>query len=278
MQTCGLGKFRPNILFLGYKNDWKLAHPKDVEDYVSVIYDTFELNSAVCILRLPNKQPTITTDDPEGGEPQTKDRSETTVSMHASSAAENIFKHKQPKGTIDIWWLYDDGGLSVLIPHLISLNWKWADCQLRIFISGSRSRQDEDYQGMLQLLQKFRINVKYLMVIPELKSKPSKDTWRDYQELQKEFETDHEELGPHISLKSKADQLNIRTSKRNVRIGELVRKHSRNSTMVFVNIPLPLQMNQSHYQYMCWLETLSKDLPPTILMRGNQENVLTFYS
>lgn len=30
--------------------------------------------------------------------------------------------------------------------------------------------------------------------------------------------------------------------------------------------------------YMAWLETLSRDLrPPVILIRGNQENVLTFY-
>lgn len=30
--------------------------------------------------------------------------------------------------------------------------------------------------------------------------------------------------------------------------------------------------------YMAWLETLSQDLrPPVILTRGNQENVLTFY-
>lgn len=30
--------------------------------------------------------------------------------------------------------------------------------------------------------------------------------------------------------------------------------------------------------YMAWLETLSQDLrPPVLLIRGNQENVLTFY-
>ena len=25
-------------------------------------------------------------------------------------------------GNIDVWWLFDDGGLSLLIPHLISLH------------------------------------------------------------------------------------------------------------------------------------------------------------
>ncbi|XP_075245606.1 solute carrier family 12 member 2-like isoform X2 [Convolutriloba macropyga] len=277
MQTCGLGKFRPNILFLGYKNDWQLAHPKDVEDYVNVIYDTFELNSAVCILRLPNKRPTPNEEEDEQ-EDELKDRSETTMSMQNSSVSENIFKLRQSKGTIDIWWLYDDGGLSILIPHLISLNWKWSGCQLRIFISGSRSKQEEDYQGMLQLLLKFRIHVKFLKVVPELKSKPSKEEWRRYEEMQKEFETDQDEQNAYISPKTTQDPSNVRIAKRNVRVGELVRVHSSDATMVIINMPLPRQWGQSQYQYMCWLETLSKDLPPTILMRGNQENVLTFYS
>ena len=31
-------------------------------------------------------------------------------------------------------------------------------------------------------------------------------------------------------------------------------------------------------QYMSWLETMSWNLPPVLLMRGNQTSVLTFYS
>lgn len=30
--------------------------------------------------------------------------------------------------------------------------------------------------------------------------------------------------------------------------------------------------------YMSWLEMLTKDMPPLVLVRGNQQNVLTFYS
>ena len=30
--------------------------------------------------------------------------------------------------------------------------------------------------------------------------------------------------------------------------------------------------------YMAWLETLTKNMPPIMLMRGNQTDVLTFYS
>ena len=96
--------------------------------------------------------------------------------------------------------------------------------------------------------------------------------------MQKEFETDQDEQNAYISPKTTQDPSNVRIAKRNVRVGELVRVHSSDATMVIINMPLPRQWGQSQYQYMCWLETLSKDLPPTILMRGNQENVLTFYS
>ncbi|XP_063720784.1 solute carrier family 12 member 2-like isoform X2 [Symsagittifera roscoffensis] len=277
LQTCGIGKFRPNILFLGYKYNWKLAHPKDVEDYVNVIYDTFDFNCAVCILRLPKKtakliEQTNETEDDENDQP------DTAISISTPTQHENIFRARQSKGTIDIWWLYDDGGLSILIPHLISLNWKWSGCQLRIFISGSRSKLDDDHGVMLKMLQKFRINVKFLKVIPELKSKPSREEWKKYEAMQKEFETEHDEKNAYISAKAKEDPNNLRVTKRNVRIGELVRMHSSKSTMVIINMPLPRNLDQAQYQYMCWLETLSENLPPTILMRGNQENVLTFYS
>jgi len=30
--------------------------------------------------------------------------------------------------------------------------------------------------------------------------------------------------------------------------------------------------------YMAWLETLTRDMPPFLLVRGNQTSVLTFYS
>ncbi|EJW72069.1 hypothetical protein WUBG_17024, partial [Wuchereria bancrofti] len=33
----------------------------------------------------------------------------------------NISHQRIRKGRIDVWWLYDDGGLTLLIPHLLRL-------------------------------------------------------------------------------------------------------------------------------------------------------------
>ena len=55
----------------------------------------------------------------------------------------NVFRHKQPKGTIDVWWLYDDGGLTMLIPYILSMRSKWADCKVRVFALTNQQRELE---------------------------------------------------------------------------------------------------------------------------------------
>lgn len=52
----------------------------------------------------------------------------------------NQFCVKQKKGPIDIWWLAEDGGLTILIPYLLSINYLWADCYIRVFCL-SRSKE-----------------------------------------------------------------------------------------------------------------------------------------
>ena len=43
-------------------------------------------------------------------------------------------------------------------------------------------------------------------------------------------------------------------------------------------LPMPKKALYSAGLYMSWLDTLTRDLPPIMLVRGNQESVLTFYS
>lgn len=44
-----------------------------------------------------------------------------------------IFTTAQHNGTIDVWWLYDDGGLTILIPYILSLRSQFSRCKIRIF-------------------------------------------------------------------------------------------------------------------------------------------------
>ena len=44
------------------------------------------------------------------------------------------------------------------------------------------------------------------------------------------------------------------------------------------SMPIARKESVSDHLYMAWLDILSKNLPPTLLMRGNHKSVLTFYS
>lgn len=36
-------------------------------------------------------------------------------------------------GCIDVWWLYDDGGLTLLLPYILTTRAQYANCSLRVF-------------------------------------------------------------------------------------------------------------------------------------------------
>lgn len=44
------------------------------------------------------------------------------------------------------------------------------------------------------------------------------------------------------------------------------------------SLPIARKGTVSDHLYMAWVEILSKNLPPVLLVRGNHKNVLTFYS
>lgn len=59
-------------------------------------------------------------------------------------AAMNIYQKKKQAGTIDVWWLYDDGGLTMLIPYIISMRSIYADSKIRVFALAQRKLNLEE--------------------------------------------------------------------------------------------------------------------------------------
>ena len=41
------------------------------------------------------------------------------------------FTRKRSHAVIDVWWLYDDGGLTLLLPYIINTRKTWHSCKLR---------------------------------------------------------------------------------------------------------------------------------------------------
>ncbi|EMP29135.1 Solute carrier family 12 member 1 [Chelonia mydas] len=119
-----------------------------------------------------------------------KDSSINTIqSMHVGEfnqrllEASNQFKKKQGKGTIDVWWLFDDGGLTLLIPYILTMRKKWKDCKLRIFTGGKINRIEDEKLAMTSLLSKFRIKYADIKIIGNINMKPNKESWKFFEEM-----------------------------------------------------------------------------------------------
>uniref|UniRef100_A0A1B0DG38 Solute carrier family 12 member 3 n=1 Tax=Phlebotomus papatasi TaxID=29031 RepID=A0A1B0DG38_PHLPP len=54
IQASGFGKLAPNLLLMGYKNDWKTCNQEELVSYFNILHGAFTNRLAVAILRLPN--------------------------------------------------------------------------------------------------------------------------------------------------------------------------------------------------------------------------------
>ncbi len=66
---------------------------------------------------------------------------ELTVKMDMNSNINFSNKTSKELKLIDIWWLYDDGGLTLLIPYIISKRKQWTKSKLRVFIVTQRRNE-----------------------------------------------------------------------------------------------------------------------------------------
>ncbi|XP_019632866.1 PREDICTED: solute carrier family 12 member 1-like isoform X1 [Branchiostoma belcheri] len=433
LQLTGMGKMRPNSILMGYKHNWRSCTYEEIDDYVGVIHDAFDMNYGVCVLRMKGgldistietkkdrmtiprasglgrpshsvnteKKPTTlelpNTNGPTEGntvsstpdsvqltiasatsrtsfwssgaaafsgsspmfQPQDLPREDSKAGSMASSAQSsphdsptlphrtpaeipehelettplaasvenmaqdsgdeggegddhhlcihkgdeanilkdvdmskfktaNIFQNKQKKGTIDVWWLFDDGGLTLLVPHLLSLKSQWKHCKLRVFTGGKKSRIDHDRRMMAALLSKFRIDVHDVYVLGDMNYKPRESSKSEFENLidlwrlkEHQFESDEgrrlREQYPEKISDDEYETVRDRVN-RHLRLRELLQEHSKDASLIVITLPMPRRGVVSTVMYMAWLEILSKDLPPVLMMRGNQQSVLTFYS
>ncbi|XP_043102801.1 solute carrier family 12 member 2-like isoform X2 [Puntigrus tetrazona] len=203
-------------------------------------------------------------------------------------AASQQFQKKQRKGTIDVWWLFDDGGLTLLIPYLLTNKKKWCDCKIRVFIGGKINRIDHDRRAMAALLSKFRIDFSDITVLGDINTKPKKHNKNMFEEMIEPYRLKEDDMEQEAAEKLKAEEpwritdneleLYRAKSNRQIRLNELLKEHSSTANLIVITMPLARKGTVSSALYMTWLDTLSKDLPPILLVRGNHQSVLTFYS
>lgn len=84
--------------------------------------------------------------------------------------------------------MYDDGGLTLLLPYIISTRRTWNSCKLRVFALANKQLELEfEMSAMASLLAKFRIDYSDLQLISDITKKPQESTIRYFKEMVKEF-------------------------------------------------------------------------------------------
>ncbi|CAB1323261.1 unnamed protein product [Coregonus sp. 'balchen'] len=278
LQGAGLGRIRPNVLLTGFKRDWRKDKPSCIDNYIGILHDAFDLQYGVCVLRmregLDMSRQAQTHVDPDAmvTEPQPQPCT--------------VFQSQQGKKTIDVYWLFDDGGefivvdlivpfhksnffciqqhkpssLILLLPYLLTRKKRWARCKVRVFVGGDIQRKEEqkkDVRRFEELIGPYRLNT-----------------------AQKDGHVTAEQINQDCPwmVSDKEIETNKPKTLRQIRLNEVLQDYSRDAAIIFVTMPVGRRGQCPSALYMAWLETLSRDLrPPVLLVRGNQENVLTFY-
>uniref|UniRef100_A0A914C146 Solute carrier family 12 member 3 n=1 Tax=Acrobeloides nanus TaxID=290746 RepID=A0A914C146_9BILA len=344
MQASGLGQFKPNVLFMGFKQNWDengIRGIDEIDEYIGLIFDAFESNMSVSILRnndngldltglMSNYNLVKVPAKPRGSVPWINQRARARTMLIAvsknsldhdngsenSSDADtdsdsdmnseisdddskhlenaygrnseqkglviriNQFRTKIKKGVIDVWWIYDDGGLTLLLPYLLSHSKSYIEgAKLRIFTLATHAgKLDDDQEEMVKLLKKFRIDhIQDVTVFANVQSRPDEEMISEFESIVTPFRVPNRD-NPSTSMITQAELLNQQDRTwRYLRIASLLRNHSSESDLVVVTLPVPRQ-GQNNALYMAWLDIMTRGLPPTLLVRGNQSNVLTFYA
>jgi solute carrier family 12 sodium/potassium/chloride transporter 2 len=195
-----------------------------------------------------------------------------------------LFEGPAVDRTIDVYWLFDEGGLTVLLPYLLTLRQYWSKAKIRVFTAGKQSDLDQSKLNLSALLNKFRIESSDIIIISDLQNKPSSDGVDKFNELVSPFLVDTAEKTRLCDISEEDIENFKKKTNRQIRINEIIKKHSSKSDLIVVTLPIVKQTKEVSdglcpaALYLAWLETITRDLPPTLLLRGNQESVLTFYS
>lgn len=192
-----------------------------------------------------------------------------------------MFRKKQT-GTIDVWWLYDDGGLTLLLPYLLTTRSQWNGCKLRVFtMANRRDELDTEKRRMAALIAKFRIDYSDVIVIEDVHKPAEKSTRAEFDQLIEQFrvgDSSNETADEECSISESELLANKDKTNRQLRLHELVQQHSKQAALVIMTLPVPRKGTIHAPLFMAWMEMVSKNMPPFLLVRGNQTSVLTFYS
>ncbi|CAF4213341.1 unnamed protein product [Rotaria socialis] len=315
LYCVGVGKIRPNVVVFGFKNDWLIKADVAI-DYFNIIHDALHLKYGIGILRLQSGLdfsdffgPDLPDDDDDdddeadavsfGFSPVRASKSpannngrrptdvltlKNTIINEGALLTMNIFQPKHDSSSIiDVWWLFDDGGLTLLLPYLLRRRKRWRNSQFRIFscVPGEKGDAERQYVAMVSLLSKFRIKYTDLHVLHGLNKQPNENETQKFEQLLQAWHQNNENTtiaDDSWRITDTELEVNKEKIKRGLNLHEYLVEYSSQSSLIIVTLPIPRKQSISAGLYLAYLEAISYNLPPLLFLRGNQKNVLTYYS
>lgn len=360
IQGSGLGKLKPNILMMGFKEDWQTCDRTEVIDYVDVMHKALDVHMALAILHVNGGLHVPHSSDEElnaflqdvnqgdmtalsalsrsMGDNYKESKSTESLNTHSRGSSmsdvsmgspqlgrgtvstdptankendkvpeKNFTKRglgatvarvarrvaasrrtssftsieqftRRHSGTVDVWWLYDDGGLTLLLPYILSTRRAWASCPLRVFTLANKNTEMElEERNMASLLSKFRIDYSALKMVADITKRPRDSTIAYFDKLIANFKTTDTDDPGSIS---EADLVAAQDrTYRHLRLRELIAEHSGAARLVCVTLPMPRRRSVvPPALYTAWLHAIASAADRVLLVRGNHAAVLTFYS
>uniref|UniRef100_A0A8R1HK03 SLC12 domain-containing protein n=1 Tax=Caenorhabditis japonica TaxID=281687 RepID=A0A8R1HK03_CAEJA len=92
------------------------------------------------------------------------------------------FRKRIVNARIDVYWLREAGGLTMLVPYLLTHNGSFLEgAHIRVFTKSDAKDKDnkkinEEQKSMAAILRKFHIDSSDLHILPEFAKPPSKKT------------------------------------------------------------------------------------------------------
>lgn len=239
LQTAGLGRVRPNVLVCG----------PPVEP------------SSGSVARAPSPRSSTPASGPEYQSLCSSFAAAIRVALQANVAVMvpmncrsllapgDWFPEKRFFGSVDLFWLADDGGLGPLLAHLLLQSSYWKTCSLRIFVPPSAEESDAASR-VLDLLSALRIRGEAHVLYPIHSSSKAGDA------------------GPVPPRYAGHAFTEYR---------EAILQHAAASLMALITLPVPHEEDTDGRDYVALLQAFCLPATCTVLLRGNQTNVLTPY-
>ncbi|CBY33684.1 unnamed protein product [Oikopleura dioica] len=217
------------------------------------------------------------------------------------------------QGHIDVWWIRQDGGMSLLLASLIRRVPTWKKTSLRVYITADPSDNSEAMRkALVEYLLDMRIQAEVNIVevecedtdaylTPERKNSVCEDkgvdnvvnlarksvavAWTPEQKASFDglptSSSSGTWSGKHAGIsKPKPRATVMRKIHEATGLNRLIQQYSGESDLVFINMPpFPIEHNEERERnYMRFIESLTKNIPRTILVRTTGKEVITAFN